>query len=500
MGALGDIVSDYFNETYGEAYTTAAIMDTIDSNNQWLLKSGYMVFLMQAGFAMLCAGSVRAKNAKNIILLNILDACLGSLCWYATGYAFAYGDPPDGPPEGGYTTTQQFIGNRYFFLINADATSDYASWFFQFTFAATCATIVSGAVAERCRIWAYLSYEFILVCFVYPVVAHWVWSLSGWASHFNNDTRLFGVGVCDFSGDGPVHMVGGVASLAAAWILGPRIGRFNEYGIPVDMPGHNASLTLLGIFFLWFGWFGFNTGSTRALAGYSILASRVAINTTLGAATGALATLVITMGITKLATGRTVVDLIMVGNGALAGLVSVTGPCGYIEIWASIPIGIIGAFVYVGCSNFVLNVLKVDDPLDAIAVHAGAGMWGLIATGAFATKPLVQAGDNYGFIMGGNGNLLGCQLVIILAICAWVMGIMVPFFFLLRSIGLFRIPPDVESVGLDFSYHGGSAYHQDVVEDRLTVTSELLLDRKIQNAIACAVGAAPGDNPKLNNL
>lgn len=497
---LKNITDEYFSTAYGEAYATARVMDTTDSNNQWILRTGYMVFFMQAGFAMLCAGSIRAKNAKNIVLLNILDACLGSLCWYATGYAFAYGDPPDGAPEGGYTSTQQFIGNRYFFLTNTNPTSDYAFWFFQFTFAATAATIVSGAVAERCRLWAYLSYELILVCFVYPVVAHWVWSTSGWASHFNDDSRLFGVGVCDFAGDGPVHIVGGVSSLAAAWILGPRIGRFDDEGMPIDMPGHNASLTLLGVFFLWFGWFGFNTGSTRAIAGLSGLAARVAINTTFGAASGALTTLLINMWITKLSAGRAVVDLIMVGNGALAGLVSVTGPCGYIEVWASFPTGIIGAIIYVGCSKFILNVLKIDDPLDAIAVHAGSGTWGLIATGAFATKALVNSGDNYGFIMGGNGNLLGCQLVIILAIWSWVGGIMTPFFWLLRKANIFRVPPGVESLGLDVSHHGGSAYPQESQASKtgVTITSEMIIERKIQAALARS-GTAP-ERAILNNL
>ena len=463
--------------------------DSTDANNAWMLQSGYMVFFMQAGFAMLCAGSVRAKNAKNIILLNILDACLGSLCWYATGYAFAYGDPVDYDTATSFTSTQAFIGNRYFFGTNLDATSDYSFWFFQFTFAATAATIVSGAVAERCRLWAYLSYELILVCFVYPVVAHWVWSYSGWASHFRPIDQLFGVGVCDFAGDGPVHMVGGVASLAAAWVLGPRIGRFDADGKPVDMPGHNASLTLLGVFFLWFGWFGFNPGSTLGIAGYSGLAARVAINTTFGAATGALTTLLIVMGLTKMQSGTPVVDLIMVGNGALAGLVSVTGPCGYVEIWAAIPIGIIGAFVYVGSSKLILNVFKVDDPLDAIAVHAGAGMWGLIATGAFATENLVGSGNNYGFIMGGNGNLLACQIVIILAILAWTMGIMTPFFMILKKLNLFRVPPEVESAGLDVSHHGGSAYPHDpeVAGSGVSITSEML-DRKIEEALARQAG------------
>jgi len=549
MSLAEEVTSTYFNDTYGGSYAGAAVMDATDADNAWMLQSGYMVFFMQAGFAMLCAGSVRAKNAKNIILLNILDACLGSLCWYATGYAFAYGDPvektwytdcatgttttdelPDAEayegdctnaeascvcadtntgvfslttsvPPGGFTSTQNFIGNRYFFLTNTEDVADYAFWFFQFTFAATAATIVSGAVAERCRLWAYLSYELILVCFVYPVVAHWVWSASGWASAFNVQKRLFGVGVLDFAGDGPVHMVGGFASLAGAWILGPRMGRFDADGKPVDMPGHNASLTLLGVFFLWFGWFGFNPGSTLGIAGYSGLAARVAINTTFGAATGALTTLLIVMAWTKVTTGTSVVDLIMVGNGALAGLVSVTGPCGWMEVWAAIPTGIIGAFVYVGSSKFILNVLKVDDPLDAIAVHAGAGIWGLLATSAFATETLAAAGNNYGFIMGGNGNLLGCQIVIILAIFAWVMGIMTPFFFLLKKANMFRVPPEVESAGLDVSHHGGSAYPHDPETAKgagagVSITTEMI-DKKIEEALARNAGVKPHERATM---
>lgn len=259
-----------------------------NANQQWLLQSGYLVFFMQAGFGMLCAGSVRSKNAKNIILLNILDACLGSICWWATGYAFAFGDPAEP------TSINKFIGNRNFFLRDVD-NSGLAFWFFQFTFAATAATIVSGAVAERCKFQAYLLYETILVCFVYPTMAHWVWSANGWASALNADKLLFGTGVYDFAGDGPVHMIGGFASLSAAWVLGARIGRFDADGKPVDMPGHNASLTLLGVFLLWFGWYGFNPGSTLAIVGYSELAALVAVNTTLGAAAGALSCLAVNL-------------------------------------------------------------------------------------------------------------------------------------------------------------------------------------------------------------
>ncbi len=468
---------------------------TLSSNNAWMLQSGYLVFFMQAGFAMLCAGSVRAKNAKNIILLNILDACLGCICWWATGYAFAFGDPEVA------TSANKFIGSANFFLLDLN-NDKLAFWFFQFTFAATAATIVSGAVAERCKFQAYLMYEMMLVLFVYPTMAHWVWSSNGWASALNSNL-LFGTGVYDFAGDGPVHMVGGFASLAAAYVLGPRIGRFDADGKPVDMPGHNASLTLLGVFLLWFGWYGFNPGSTLAIYGYSGLAAMVAINTTLGAASGALSCLLVNCITTYSSTGVVVYDLLMVGNGALAGLVSVTGGCGFYRPWAAFVAGLIGGAVYFGASKLILHVMKIDDPLDAIAVHAFCGMWGMIATAAFADANVVtealgslegENGEeiqrNYGFITGGGGKLLGAHLVYILAIIGWSMGLMTPFFIILKKTGQFRVPPEIEAAGLDVSHHGGSAYPHDPETARaksggISLTPEMI-DRKIEEALARA--------------
>ena len=432
---------------------------------------------MQVGFAMLCAGAVRAKNAKNIILLNMLDACFGSIAWFITGFAFAFGDPAANE-DGTYSfaRSQAFIGNRFFAQNQLERTS-YVTWFFQFTFAATAATIVSGAVAERCRFEAYMMYEFMLVMLVYPVVAHWVWSPFGWASagrspetSRQNYVLLAGSGVYDFAGDGPVHMVGGLASLAGAWVLGPRIGRFDAAGSPVPMPGHSAALNVLGVFFLWFGWYGFNPGSTNAIVGYpgySAISSAVAINTTLGAATGAISTLFTVMLHTYFSTGVVVWDLVIAGNGALAGLVGITGPCAYVQSWSAIIIGSIAGPVMYGCSLLNLHVLKVDDPLDAIAVHAGAGAWGLIASAAFADPGMVTAllgpqpdGSQrpYGFIMGGNGSLLAAHIIFILAIFGWVLGVMTPFFFLIKKVGLFRVPEEWEVQGLDVSLHAGTAY------------------------------------------
>lgn len=499
---MSDTIAFENLEQVSELVNDGTLHLAADADAQWLLQSGYMVFFMQAGFAMLCAGSVRAKNAKNIILLNILDACCGSLCWWATGWAFAYGDNLN--CNEGVCTLQngnaaRFSGSKYFFLNNLPS-GDYASWFYQFTFAATAATIVSGAVAERTKFQAYLMYEGLLVLIVYPIVAHWVWSSTGWATAFpatiNEETGetlsfLFGTGVYDFAGDGPVHMVGGFASMGAAYILGPRIGRFDADGNPVDMPGHNASLTLLGVFFLWFGWYGFNTGSTLAISGgTSDLAATVAINTTLGAATGALSTLFISYLVSYLQSGTYLYDLLQVGNGALGGLVAVTGGAGYIRPWAAFIVGIIGGFVYFGSSKLILNVMKIDDPVDAIAVHAFCGMWGLIGTAAFTAPEFAADSGAYGFIMGGKssgGKLLAAALVYILAIAAWTLGITLPFFYAIKKLGQFRVDPEVEAAGLDVSHHGGSAYPHDPTSAKasMTINSEMI-DRKIEEALAKA--------------
>lgn len=493
----------------------SAFPGATDINVGFTLNSGYMVFFMQAGFAMLCAGSVRAKNAKNIILLNLLDACFGVFAWWATGFAFAYGDPiADADGAYNFSASQAFIGKYYFFMANLPRSS-YWVWFFQFTFAATGATIVSGAVAERCRFECYMLYELMIVMFVYPIVAHWVWSPFGWMSAFRTTattttswTLLFGTGVYDFAGDGPVHMLGGVASLWGAWVLGPRIGRFDAAGNPVEMPGHNASLTLLGVFMLWFGWYGFNPGSTNAIlnnasgyfdaGGYSQVVAAAAVNTTISAGAGAVFTLFTSMIHQYMTLGVPVWDLIIAGNGALAGLVGITSGAAMVNTWSAYIIGMTSGFVYYGFSKLMLK-LKIDDPVDAIAVHMGCGMWGLIMTSAFSASNMIQqfygpapyenTTRAYGWIMGAGsmgGKLLAAHLVYIIVIFGWVTAIMLPFFLIIKKLGLMRVSPEVEALGLDVSHHGGSAYPHDKSTSKgdLAGMSPEMVDRKIDEAIA----------------
>eukprot|EP01026_Neomeris_dumetosa_P057864 TRINITY_DN534_c0_g1_i4.p1 TRINITY_DN534_c0_g1~~TRINITY_DN534_c0_g1_i4.p1 ORF type:complete len:545 (+),score=79.52 TRINITY_DN534_c0_g1_i4:191-1636(+) len=431
-----------------------------DADIFYLLLSGYLVFFMQCGFAMLSSGSVRSKNAMNIILKNLLDACFGALGWFFLGYAIAYGN--------GDGTNSFIAGRKHYALSEANEQTEgnegiFADWFFQYAFAATAATIVSGAVAERTRFEAYLAYAFLLTAWVYPVIVHWVWDPNGWLNFGQDKIGDIGHGLVDFAGCGVVHMTGGFAGMWGALFVGPRMGRFNHDGEPQPIPGHNASLAILGVFILWFGWFGFNPGSTLALAGAGLTASRCAVTTTLCAASATITTLVILMVINYIQTGELVWDLIGTANGTLGGLVGITASCAVVQPWVAVVIGIISGFVYVAASNFVLRVLGIDDPLDAVAVHGFCGIWGLIATAAFAHGPLMaEAGFGYGeiegFIMGGDGGMLAVAFVAIMVIFVWVTVFMAPFFFVMKLLGLLRVKPEEELAGLDKSHHGGSAY------------------------------------------
>lgn len=412
---------------------------------------------MQCGFAMLCAGSVRQKNVKNIMLKNLLDACGGALGFYTIGFGVAY------------EQNNSFIGlsGGRFFLNNTDGWG-YIEFFFQFTFAATAATIVAGTVAERCKMVAYLCYSLFLTAFVYPVVVHVIWNSAGFLSAFN-DNPARGVGMIDFAGSGVVHMTGGATALIAAIILGPRIGRFyDEDGNPLDkpesFPPHSVALQVLGTFILWFGWYGFNPGSTLAISpdGYGDIAALCAVTTTLSAASGSVSALFTDTLLGFLSEGEAEYDLTMAMNGALGGLVGITANCSVVEPWAAVIIGLISGAVYVSSSKLLVK-LKIDDAVDAIPVHFFNGMWGCIATAIFAAPrhTALAYGDshaaNCGFLYT-NGNLLVNELLGIGFILLWVGGLMTPFFIVLNALGMFRVDPLEEKVGLDISHHKGAAY------------------------------------------
>jgi len=428
---------------------------------------GALVFFMQCGFAMLCAGSIRQKNVKNIMLKNMLDACGGAIGFWSIGYALAYG-------KGG-----RFVGagGDKYFLHSLDVGNEYIGWFFQFTFAATAATIVAGTVAERCKMSAYLAYSLMLTAFVYPVVVHAIWSNDGFLSAFN-ENKLRDVGMIDFAGSGVVHMCGGTTALVAAIILGPRKGRFydedgNSLPKPVSFAPHSVSLQVLGTFILWVGWYGFNPGSTLGIDGYGDVAALCAVTTTLSAACGCVSSMFTDTIIGMIRTGEAEYDLSNAMNGALGGLVGITANCSVVTPWAACVIGLVSGWVYLGASNLLVK-LKIDDAVDAIPVHFFCGIWGCIATGLFAEPSrLVKA---YGVADGddlhagwfyswgrqsGDANLLLCEFLGILFIIAWCVAIMYPFFFTLNMFGMFRVDPLDEEVGLDISHHKGSAYDLD---------------------------------------
>jgi Amt family ammonium transporter len=431
---------------------------TTGLDTAYMLLSAFLVFLMQAGFAMLCAGSVRSKNVKNILIKNVLDACVGCMAFYFFGWGVAYGVDADGKGN-------DFIGAGSFFLADnttagGGAFTNWKGFIFQWAFAAAAATITSGAMAERTQFAAYLGYSFLLTAFVYPVVVHWVWDGNGWLSAWGETNKQ---AVIDFAGSGVVHMTGGVAGLMGAMIVGPRTGRFGADGKPNPMPGHNAALVVLGTFILWVGWYGFNPGSQLAIAGVTNaeVTSRVAVITTLAAAAGGVTAMILHYALYG------VWDLIAVCNGVLGGLVSITAGCPVIEPYAAVLAGIGGAVVVWATGKLLLK-LKIDDPLEAFAVHGACGAFAVIFVGLFATEEYVlQAYGTpwgkveYGLFLGGSGALLGNQILEVVVITLWVSVTLGGFFFAMKQAGLLRSSAEEEALGLDESKHGGSAYNME---------------------------------------
>lgn len=453
-------------------------------NVMLLVLCGALVFIMHGGFAMLCAGAIRSKNTMNILLMTVLDAAVSGLMYYCVGYAFAYGGTP-GTIMGPQTTANGFIGTSLFALSNFQTENpsnfvvDYGAsegltvvnwqdWFFQWAFAATATTIPAGCVAERFNFNAYLGYTCFISAWVYPVIVHWVWSGTGWLGAFRDDSfeggKLLNIGFMDFAGSAVVHMTGGFAGMWGCILVGPRMGRFDSNGNPVEMPGHSASLVVLGTILLWFGWYGFNPGSVLIIDSYASAAvmGRAAVCTTLSASAGGLTGLVLSFF------KRRSWDLMGVCNNVLVGLVSITAGAHVIEPWAALIAGMVGACLFESACWLWLK-LRIDDPLCAAPMHGVCGIWACLWTGCLARQEYV--GEAYGFTdrgyglfyPGGGGRLFACQVIGVLVIFGWITGMMVPLFFTLKMFNLLRISAEEEQAGLDVSKHGGSAYN---VEDK----------------------------------
>jgi Amt family ammonium transporter len=491
MADWDTVCADVANAPLCELYeTTNGIIEGVDTF--FLTVSGTLVFMMQSGFAMLCAGSVRQKNVKNIMLKNLLDACGGALGFWSVGYAFAYG--------GADADVKSFIGNTDFFIMNFSTGTEYIGWFFQFAFAATAATIVAGTVAERCKMAAYLCYSVFLTGFVYPVVVHSIWSTSGFLSAFNNDPFL-GVGNIDFAGSGVVHMCGGATALIAAIVLGPRKGRFtdadgNPLETPHTFPAHSVALQILGTFILWTGWYGFNPGSALIIANNDSAATSAlcAVTTTIAAAAGCVTCMFTDTIIDAYYTGEASYDLTCAMNGCLGGLVAVTAGCSVYKPYIALFVGMIGGWAYLFFSKFLVR-MRIDDAVDAIPVHLANGMWGVIAVGFFASPDeMAVAGYNSehcGLFFGGGGNLLGAQVCGVAWILAWVTCVMTPFFMGLNFLNMFRVDPLEEEVGLDISHHRGAAYDysgpkeedvQELMEERASKHGKVEVPKEVAQA------------------
>lgn len=388
----------------------------------WVLLAAALVFLMQAGFAMVETGFTRAKNAGNIIMKNLMDFAIGTIVFWFIGFGLIFAG--NGPFIGGID-----------FMIQGDYSSTFPSAafvIFQTVFCATAATIVSGAMAERTKFISYCLYSLVISAVIYPISAHWIWG-GGW---------LADLGFHDFAGSTAVHMVGGVAALVGAKIVGPRIGKYSRSGKSRAIPGHSLTLGALGVFILWFCWFGFNGGSTTSMTGDEsiVSAGSIFVTTNMAAATATVTTMIITWLRYKKP------DVSMTLNGSLAGLVAITAGCDVVSPLGAFIIGLIAAFIVVFGIEAVDKIFKIDDPVGAVGVHGLCGAAGTILTGFFALDG--------GLLYGGGFRMLGVQALGVVAVIAWVAITMSAVFLIIKkTIGL-RVSREEEISGLDIAEHG----------------------------------------------
>jgi len=416
----------FADEVVVTAAENKSAIDTV-----WVLLAAFLVFFMQAGFALVETGFTRAKNSVNIIMKNTMDFACGSIAFFVIGYGLMFGADAAG-----------LIGTDGFLLSTGNTAGfegywQYAFWLFQCVFAATAATIVSGAMAERTKFSSYLVYSIIISAVLYPISGHWIWG-GGWLSE---------AGFIDFAGSTVVHSVGGWAALAGAMILGPRIGKYAKDGTSKVIAGHNIPLASLGVFILWFGWFGFNAGST--VAGTDLSIAVIAVTTNLAAAAGAI-TAMITVW---LKFGKP--DLSMTLNGALGGLVGITAGCANVSPMSAIIIGAIAGVLVVFAVEFIDKKLHIDDPVGAVSVHGVCGAWGTLAVGLFAQESF---GGVSGLFFGGGMTQFLTQVKGVAAIFVWAFfGGLIIFKLIKAVIGL-RVSREEEIKGLDIEEHGMEAY------------------------------------------
>jgi Amt family ammonium transporter len=419
------------------AAESQAMLSQDNANILWTLLAAILVMFMQAGFAMVETGFTRAKNAGNIIMKNFLDFSVGSVAFFLFGFALMFGD-----------SIGSMVGFNGFGLMGVDATTPdgmwtLTFWFFQSVFAATAATIVSGGVAERTKFSAYIVVSMIVTGLIYPISGHWCWGglwggSGGW---------LESMGFADFAGSTVVHSVGGWIALAGAMAVGPRVGKYGADGQAYALPGHNMPLAALGVFILWFGWFGFNPGSTTTADG---TIGYIAVNTSLAAAAGTLGAMITAW----LRFGHPEPSMTM--NGALAGLVAITAGCYELSPMGALLTGFGGGILVVLSVLFIDTVLKVDDPVGAISVHGVCGAYGTLMVGLMAAPGY---GDITGLFYGGGFTQLGIQALGVASVFGWAFGTGVVTFAAVKAFMGLRVEENEELRGLDIAEHGVESYN-----------------------------------------
>jgi Amt family ammonium transporter len=415
-----------------EAITAKGIaLDTV-----WTLLAAILVMFMQPGFALLETGFTRAKNACNILMKNLMDFAFGSIFYWVIGFGIMFG------------AGNLLFGTSGFFLADTGGTFDSLSWsivpleckyFFQLVFCATAATIVAGAMAERTKFIAYIFYSIVISAIIYPVSGHWIWG-GGWLAE---------IGMWDFAGSTVVHSVGGWIGLTGAVMLGSRIGKYSSDGTPKSIPGHSIPLAALGVFILWFGWFGFNPGSTM---GAIPDIAHIAATTNIAAAAGAIGAMITSWWMFKRP------DATMAFNGVVAGLVAITAPCAFVSIGSAIWIGLIAGILVVLSVVFLDKTMHIDDPVGAISAHGTCGAWGTFSLGLFAQDKFCPGTTGDGLLFGGGWKLLGSQSLGIISVFAWCMITGFTLFFVIKHLVGLRVSRDEELRGLDIDEHGMEAY------------------------------------------
>jgi len=390
----------------------------------WFLVGVVLVFFMQCGFAMLEAGFTRAKNAGNIIMKNLMDLGLGALSFLLLGYTLLAAED----------YVFGLIGIPNLGIFTDFSSFDSSDFIFNLVFCATAATIVSGAMAERTRFSAYCIYSIVISAVIYPIEAGWVWNGNGWLAQ---------LGFIDFAGSAAIHMVGGIAGFVGAAFLGARIGKYDKSGKARAIPGHSLTLGALGVFILWFGWYGFN----GAAAGDAVELGKIFVTTTIAATSAAVATMVFTW----IKNGKP--DVSMSLNGALAGLVGITAGCANLDAFGSLIVGLVAGVLVVLAVEFIDIVLRVDDPVGAVAVHGVCGMWGALAVGLFAVDG--------GLFYGGGAAQLGVQAIGVAAIAGWTFATVGITFFLIKLFNGLRVSKQDEIAGLDITEHGLASSYAD---------------------------------------